>query len=146
MEKDLSKKEYLIVVQCEQTVGQVCPGFICEHNFTIRGGGFSRYPADQKLRYNSISCGGCPGRPVMRKLQSFKTKFKAKEQGTPDKVIVHLASCITRNNHHGPECPHKDYIKSQILRAGFEYVEDSYVSKLAQQRRDEGVYDFCIEE
>lgn len=145
MEKDLSKKEYLVVVQCAQTVDQVCPGYICEYNFNIRGGGFSRYPAEQNLRYNSISCGGCPGRSVARKLYQFLKKYKAKEKGTEEKVIVHLSSCITRNNHHGPRCPHIDYIKSQIARTGLEYVEDSYISKLADKNRAEGRYDHCPE-
>lgn len=140
MEENVLDKSYVVVVQCDQTVHQVCPGFLCEHAFNARTGGFSRYPADRKMRYISITCGGCPGTSVLRKLMNLRHNFKKREQMDPDVAMVHLSTCITRSNHHGPRCPHIDYIKGQVARAGFDCVEDSRISDLAEKRRQQGMY------
>ncbi len=140
MDIDVTKKGYVVVVQCDQVVHEVCPGFLCEHAFNGRMDAFARYPTEQKLRYISISCGGCPGRAVLRKLQNLKDNFKKREQLSPDFGVVHLSSCTTRHNHHGPRCPHIDYIKEQVARASFDCIEDSRISKLSEKRRQEGIY------
>lgn len=140
MDIDVANKGYVVVVQCDQVVHEVCPGFLCEHAFNARKDAFARYPAEQKLRYIAISCGGCPGRAVLRKLQNLKTNFKKREQLTPDFAVVHLSSCITRTNHHGPRCPHIEYIKGQVARAGFDCIEDTRLSPYAEKRRQEGIY------
>ena len=141
---EIADKGMIVVVQCDQVVHQVvhqvCAGFLCEHAFTARTGGFARYPAEQKLRYTAMSCGGCPGRPVLRKLMNLKHNLKKRESLTPDFAVVHLSTCITRSSHHGPRCPHIDYIKGQVARAGFDCVEDSRLSDLAIRRRAEGMY------
>jgi predicted metal-binding protein len=136
----LKSKEYVVVVQCDQVVHEVCPGMLCEHAFTARADGFARYPKEQALRYNAISCGGCPGRPTLRKLMNLKNNLKKREGKAADAIIVHLSSCITRENHHGPRCPHIDYIKNQVAEAGLDCVEDSRLSPTAEKRRKEGVY------
>ncbi len=140
MEDAAAPKSYVVVVQCDKAVHQVCPGFLCEHAFNARTGGFARYPADQKMRYAAISCGGCPGTAVLRKLINVKHNFKKREQLSHDIAVVHLSTCITRSNHHGPRCPHIDYIKGQVARAGFDCVEDSRISSTAEKRRREGMY------
>lgn len=140
MEEQGGGKSYVVVVQCDQTVRHVCPGFLCEHAFTARTGGFTRYPADAKMRYASISCGGCPGTAVLRKLMNLKHNLKKREKTDSDAVVVHLSSCITRSNHHGPRCPHIDYIKGQVSRAGLDCVEDSRISPKAEERRQQGMY------
>lgn len=134
------EKERVIVIQCDQVVHEVCAGFLCEMAFSSRKDAFARYPADRSMRYVSMSCGGCPGRATLRKLINFKNNLKKREQKTPESVVVHLSSCITRTNHHGPRCPHIDYIKKQIEEAGFEWVEDTRLSPTAEKRRAEGIY------
>ncbi len=137
---DTQAKSMVVVVQCDQVVHEVCPGFLCEHAFSARTGGFAVYPAEQKLRYMTISCGGCPGRGTLRKLINLKTNLKKREKTGPEAVMVHLSTCITRSSHHGPRCPHIDYIKGQVDRAGFDWLEDSRISGLSEKRRQEGMY------
>lgn len=134
------EKGYLVVVQCDRTVHQVCSGFLCEHAFNARTGGFARYPAEQELRYLAVSCGGCPGTAVLRKLTNLKHNLKKREKVEAGSVVVHLSSCITRSNHHSPRCPHIDYVKGQVARAGLDCVEDSRISELAEKRRQQGMY------
>lgn len=140
MSGEETEKSYVVVVQCDQVINGVCAGFLCEHAFTARIDAFERYPADRPMRYLSMSCGGCPGRATLRKLMNFKGNLKKKEKLDGSIVAVHLSSCITRSNHHGPRCPHIDYIKGQIERAGFDWVEDSRLSPNAERRRQEGMY------
>lgn len=140
MSAESPEKTYVMVVQCARVVDEVCPGFLCEHAFNARTGGFARYPADRRMRFNTMSCGGCPGRAVLRKLTNLKNNLKKREQLGPESVVVHLSTCITRSSHHGPRCPHADYIKGQVARAGFDCVEDSRISNLSEKRRREGIY------
>lgn len=140
MSEITGNKQYVIVIQCDQVVNQVCSGFQCEHAFSARTGGFSRYSADYAMRYISMSCGGCPGRASLRKLINFKKGLKKREKQDAGIAIVHLSTCITHNNHHGPRCPHIDYIKGQVERAGIDLVEDSRISPTAEKRRSQGWY------
>ncbi len=141
MEKRMElEKTYVAVVQCDQAVNEVCSGFQCEWAFSERLDAFSRYPRDREMRYLSMSCGGCPGRATVRKLMNVKKCLKKREGRDNAHVVVHLSSCITRSSHHGPRCPHIDYIKAQVKRAGFDCVEDSRLSPKATQRRSEGLY------
>lgn len=137
---DTAEKGYVVVVQCDQVVHQVCPGFLCEHAFNARKDGFARYPAEQKLRYAAISCGGCTGRAVLRKLMNLKNNLKKREQIDPSTIIVHLSTCITRASHHGPRCPHIDYIKGQVARAGLDCLEDTRISPNSEKARQAGRY------
>lgn len=140
MDENTDNTRYVVVMQCDQAISQVCSGFQCEHAFTARSGGFARYAADRELRYLSMSCGGCPGRAALRKLLNLKKGLRKRENLEADVVVVHLSTCITRSSHHGPRCPHIDYIKGQIGRAGFAFVEDSRISPLAEKRRQQGWY------
>ncbi|MDR1612238.1 MAG: CGGC domain-containing protein, partial [Planctomycetota bacterium] len=97
-------------------------------------------PATGNIRYLSMSCGGCPGRATLRKLINLKKGLKKREQTYSGMVRVHLSTCITHSNHHGPRCPHVDYIKGQIERAGLDCVEGSRISPAAEKRRSEGRY------
>ncbi len=135
----MSSSDYIVVVQCDQVVHEVCPGFLCEHAFNARKDAFAPY-ADRPMRYLSISCGGCPGRATERKLVNLARNLKKRESLSSDCVVVHLSTCITKSNHHGPRCPHIDYIKGQIRLAGFECVEGSRYSPIADERRAAGLY------
>ncbi len=136
---DLNNKEYMVVLQCD-IVKQRCPGYYCEKAFHERTGGFAAYPKDKGCRVIYMTCSGCCGRAVHRKLTLLKRKLKQKEQIEKDKILVQLSSCMTKDNYHAPPCPHLDYIKELISRIGIDVMEDTVISETSEKRREEGVY------
>lgn len=136
---DLASKDYLVIVQCE-IVKQRCPGYLCEKAWHERAGGFAAYPKDKSYRVIHLTCGGCCGRGLHRKLTLLNRTMKKKENIEKDKIIVQLSSCITKDNYHAPPCPHRDYIRTLVSKIGMDYLEDTVISKTAQRRRDEGIY------
>jgi predicted metal-binding protein len=78
---------------------------------------------------------------VQRKLGDLTRTIQKREGVEKNEIVVHLASCITHHNFHGPPCPHLDYLKTMIAeKAGLEIVEGTHISKLAERRRAQGVY------
>ena len=136
---DLNNKEYVVVLQCD-IVKQRCPGYYCEKAFHERTGGFAAYPKDKGYRVINMTCSGCCGRAVHRKLTLLKRKLKKKEQIEKDKIVVQLSSCMTKDNYHAPPCPHLDYIKELISRIGIDVMEDTFISEMSEKRREEGIY------
>ncbi len=136
---DLSQKDYLVVVQCH-IVKERCPGYLCEKAFSERTGGFADYPADKHYRVINLTCGGCCGRALHRKLSLLKRTIKKKEGIEKDKIVVQLSSCITKDNYHATPCPHKDYIKGLIEKIGLDYREATVIDEKSEKRRAEGVY------
>ena len=136
---DLSQKDYVIVVQCE-IVKQRCSGYFCEKAFHERTGGFADYPSERPYRTLTLTCGGCCGRALHRKLEHLVGKIGKREGIAPERIVVQLSSCITKNNYHGPPCPHLDYLKTLIDRVGLDWREDTKISAKAEERRREGVY------
>jgi predicted metal-binding protein len=136
---DLTQKQYIVLVQCH-IVKERCPGYLCEKAFHERTGGFSQYPKDKAYRMLSMTCGGCCGRAVHRKLTQFLRTIAKKEGVTKEQIVVQLSSCITNDNYHAPPCPHLDYIRTLIARIGLDVRDASVVSERSQRRRDEGVY------
>ena len=136
---DLNNKEYMVVLQCD-IVKQRCPGYYCEKAFHERTGGFAAYPKGKTCRVIYMTCSGCCGRAVHRKLTLLKRKLKKKEQIEKDKIVVQLSSCMTKDNYHAPPCPHLDYIKELISRIGIDVMEDTVISETSEKRREEGVY------
>ena len=136
---DLNNKEYVVVLQCD-IVKQRCPGYYCEKAFHERTGGFAAYPKDKACRVIYMTCSGCCGRAVHRKLTLLKRKLKKKEQIEKDKIIVQLSSCMTKDNYHAPPCPHLDYIKELISRIGIDVMEDTVINETSEKRREEGIY------
>ena len=136
---NLKEKEYVVIVQCH-IVKQRCPGYLCEKAFNERMGGFAKYPKDKHSRVINMTCGGCCGRALHRKLTLLKRTLKKKENIEKDKIIVQLSSCITKDNYHAPTCPHLDYLKCLIEKIGIDYLEDTEISVKSQQRREEGIY------
>lgn len=136
---DLSDKDYVVIVQCD-IVKQRCPGYLCEKAFHERTGGFADYPRDKQFRKINLTCGGCCGRALHRKLMHMARTMKKKEGIEKQSVVVQLSSCITRDNFHSPPCPHLDYIKALIAKIGLDVCEDTVISGKAQQRRDAGIY------
>ncbi len=137
---DLLNKEYVVVLQCD-SVKQRCPGYFCEKAYHERTGGFAAYPKDKAYRVLYMTCSGCCGRAVHRKLTLLKRRLKKKEGIGMDKIVVQLSSCMTKDNYHAPPCPHLDYIRTLISRIGIDILEDTVISELSEKRRADGVYD-----
>ncbi|MCP4131326.1 MAG: CGGC domain-containing protein [bacterium] len=131
----MNQTKYIIVLQCH-IVKERCSGFLCEDAFFNRKDGFREYPADAPIRYVNITCGGCCGKATLRKLGNFSRLLAKKTKILPEEVTLHFASCICRENFHGPVCPHYDYLKELVERKGIAWKEGSRISPLAEKRRD----------
>ncbi len=136
---DFDNKSYIVVVQCH-IVMERCSGFFCERAFSSRTGGFADLPKDVQPRIVYLTCGGCCGRALQRKLVNLVEKAGKKDGIAKDAILVKLASCVTRDNHHGPPCPHIDYLKLLISRLGLAVSEDTHLSAKSIRLREEGVY------
>lgn len=75
---DLLNKEYVVVLQCD-SVKQRCPGYFCEKAYHERTGGFAAYPKDKAYRVLYMTCSGCCGRAVHRKLTLLKRRLKKRK-------------------------------------------------------------------
>jgi predicted metal-binding protein len=136
----MQEKEYIVVVQCHIAMER-CSGYFCEKAFNGRIGGFEEYPKEKPYRTLYLTCGGCCGMAVHRKLHDLMKMAKNQEKIEKDRIIVHLATCITKDSYHGPQCPHLDYIKTIIQdKLGLDLLEDTTISKKAEARRKEGKY------
>ncbi len=136
---DLTQKDYVIIVQCH-IVKERCPGYLCEKAFTEGTGGFAQYAQDRPRRHVVLTCGGCCGRGVHRKLTNLLRTIKKKEGIEKDRLVVHLSSCICKDNFHAPPCPHLSYIRTLIERIGLDICQDTVISETSEQRRRAGMY------
>jgi len=136
---NITEKLYIVIVRCE-LVAQRCSGYFCEKAFHERSGGFAAYPKELAYRTLYITCGGCCGRALQRKLSHLARRIRQKEQIGKEQIVVQLSSCITRDNHHGPPCPHLDYIKTLVRRLNIDLREDTRISPKAEERRKAGEY------
>jgi predicted metal-binding protein len=135
----MQEKDYIAIVQCH-LVKQRCSGYFCEKAFHERKGGFAHYIPDKAYRTLYLTCGGCCGRALQRKLSNLVHKLGAKEGIDKDKIIVQLSSCITKDNYHGPPCPHLGYLKELIDKLGLDVCDDTSISPKAEERRRDGIY------
>ncbi len=132
--------KYIVVIQCH-IVKERCSGYYCEYAFYNRNGAFKCYSIEGNIRFLSMTCGGCCGRAVHRKLTNLLRQMKRKEKKiAKDNIAVHLSSCIAFESFHGDQCPHKDYIKSLISKLGLQVLEGSRISDITEKRRAEGIY------
>lgn len=133
-------KKYIVVVQCD-IVMERCSGYLCEKAFHDRAGGFSDYPKDGEYRTLYMTCGGCCGRAVMRKLNDLTRTIEKDEKVPKEHIVVHLSSCITKDNYHAPPCPHLDYIKTLINdKLSLDIVEATHISSQSSELREKGLY------
>ena len=137
---DLSNKQYVAIVQCD-IVMERCSGFLCEMALKERSGGFAAFPPEQPLRHLMLTCGGCCGRALQRKLIHLCHQLEKREGIGRDKLVVQLSTCITKSSFHGPACPHLDYLKTLVERLHLDLLEDTRIVGLSQERRDSGEYD-----
>ncbi|MHC4166036.1 MAG: CGGC domain-containing protein [Planctomycetota bacterium] len=136
---DLNNKDYVAVVQCH-IVKERCSGYNCENASHERTGGFAAYPADKSYRMLNLTCGGCCGRAVQRKLSNLVRRIRKNEGIGKDRIVVQLASCLTKDNFHSSPCPHLEYIRGLIAKLGLDVCDDTYVNETSEKRREEGVY------
>ena len=129
----------IAIVQCH-LVHQRCPGYFCDRAFVMRSGGFAGLDLPADVRKLSFTCGGCCGRALHRKLVLLKQKALKSDKIEPGEILVKLASCISQDNYHGPACPHLDYLKILIQKAGLTCSCDTHLSKKAEEKRAAGVY------
>ena len=136
---DLNNKDYVVIVQCH-IVKERCSGYNCENAFHERNGGFTAYPADKSYRMLNLTCGGCCGRAVQRKLSNLVRRIRKNEGIGKDKIVVQLASCLTKDNFHSSPCPHLEYIRGLIAKLALDVCDDTFVNETSEKRRKEGVY------
>ncbi len=132
-------KDYIAVVQCH-IVMERCSGFFCERAFHERTGGFAELPKDASPRILSLTCGGCCGRALQRKLVNLVSKAGAKDGIAKERILIKFASCITKDNHHGPPCPHLEYLETLVSRLGLDVSKDTHISAKSKRLREEGCY------
>ena len=133
-----NEKKYVVVIQCH-IVKERCSGYICENTFHNKEGLFSSY--NNNVRFLTITCGGCCGRAVHRKLLDLIKTIKRKENISKNEIAVHLSSCIVTENYHGYPCPHKEYLKEIISKKlDMDLIEGSYISNAAEKKREKGIY------
>jgi len=139
-ETEISEKDYVVVVQCD-IVMERCSGYLCEKAYHEREGGFAAYPRDKAYRTLYLTCGGCCGRAVHRKVYDLIAAIKENEGVEKDKIIVHFSSCITRESYHGPKCPHLDYMKDMIeKKLSLDLMDATAISMTSEKLREKGVY------
>jgi predicted metal-binding protein len=102
---NLQNKDYIVIVQCH-IVKEYCSGYFCEKAFTECTGGYAIFPKDKTYRKLNLTCGGCCGRAVHRKLVNLVRQLKKKEDIDKNRILVQLSSCITKDNYHAMPCPH----------------------------------------
>lgn len=127
----------VVIIQCD-IVQKKCVGYACMKSFYERSDRFTGYDADTK--YMTITCGGCCGAGVAGKIEDLNRKLKRWGDDRRD-VVVHLASCVVSDNYHRPPCPHRDYIKTIVERKGYPVIFGSYISKTAEKKRQDGIYE-----
>ena len=136
----MKTKSYIVIVQCH-VVMERCSGYFCEKAFNERSGLFSAYPRNQAYRTLYLTCGGCCGRAVHRKLLDLIRTIKKQENIDKGHIVVHLSSCIAKDNFHGPVCPHIDYLKTMIKdKLGLDMIEGTHISSKSEERRKAGQY------
>ena len=140
-EIEIQQKDYIVVVQCD-IVMERCSGYHCEKAFNERGGGFAVYPREKAYRTLYLTCGGCCGRAVHRKVYDLIAAIREKEGIKKEKIAVHLSSCITKESYHGPKCPHVDYLKTMIEeKLSLDLIDATTISETSEGLRNKGVYE-----
>jgi len=135
----MTTKNYLVAVQCH-IVKERCSGYMCERAFHERTGGFKSFKKEEPYRFLNMTCGGCCGRALHRKLGNLVRMSQKKEGIAKERILVVFSSCITRDNYHGPPCPHLDYLKVLVGKLGLDYTEDTVISQTSEKLRQSGHY------
>lgn len=130
--------EYVVIIQCDIALKR-CSGFACTNAFYNRDEMFENYT--DNVKYISFSCDGCCGKGVSSKLEHLSRKLKNKTDFNKGDTAIHLSSCMTTDNYHYDRCPHIDYIKSIVVKKGYEnIIEGTYISEGSKKKRKTGIY------
>jgi len=130
----------IVIVQCDITLER-CPGFFCNRAFVNKTGGFEGLNYDKDTLKISMSCGGCCGKAIHRKLSHLIKVAKKFDNIEKNEILVKFASCITKDNYHGSKCPTLNYMMKLVKKLGLEYSFDTHISKKAEERRQNGIYE-----
>ncbi|MBU5592291.1 CGGC domain-containing protein [Clostridium sp. MSJ-4] len=77
------------------------------------------------------------------KLEHLSKKLRVKNNIDKDKVIIHLSSCMKKDNNHYDRCSHLDYIKNILFKKGYEnIIERSFLAKSVERKKDKDIYKF----
>jgi len=136
---NIEDKEYVLVIQCH-IVKESCSGYYCEKYFHERGGGFVDFRKGTPVRVLYTTCGGCCGRGVHRRVNNLLKNIKKAEKISKNKIVVKLSSCITKENYHGPACPHLEYLQDVIGKLGVDVSLDTVINETSEKLRKKGVY------
>ena len=136
---NLNRKKYIAVVQC-QIVVERCSGFLCEKSFHDRSGGFKGLKENGGYRVSYLTCGGCCGRALQRKIYDLIITSKEYDEINKDEILVQFSSCITNESYHGPKCPHLDYLVDLMKKLKVDVSYGTHISDLSEERRKKGVY------
>ena len=131
-------EKYALIIQCAIAHNR-CSGFACTESFYERSGTFKK--CDENTKYISFTCGGCCGKGVAAKIEHFGKKLSSLGDISRNEVTIHLASCMTTDNHHYDRCPHIEYIKDILQKKGFNnIIEGSYLDVTSTELREAGIY------
>jgi predicted metal-binding protein len=133
------EKEYLVVVQCH-IVKERCPGYLCEKALHEHTGAYADLPEGKPLRRINLTCGGCCGRALHRKLTNLARTIKKKEGIEKGQILIQFSTCMTKDNYHAPPCPHLAYLTTLVERAGLALLTDTVICETSEKRRQEGLY------
>ena len=136
---NLAEKKYIAVVQCH-IVKERCSGFLCEKSFHDRSGGFKELEKSEGYRVVHLTCGGCCGRALQRKIYDLIGTSKEYDEIRKDQILVKFSSCITNESHHGPKCPHLDYLVDLMQKLKVDVSFGTHISDRSEERREKGVY------
>ena len=120
--KQTPPQDYIAIVQCH-LVKQRCSGYF---------GGFAGLEPGRAYRTLTLTCGGCCGRALHRKLGHLVRQARDKEKVEKSRIVVQLSSCIVKDNYHGPACPHLAYLKELIAKLGLAWREGTKISAKAE--------------
>ena len=130
----------VMIIQCDISRKR-CSGFYCMNDFYNKENHFANRGYSDSVRYIALTCGGCPGKNLAAQLEQFSMRMKKYTDLKKSEIYVHLASCMTTDNHHSDRCPHLDFIKNILLKHGYDnIIEGTYISKNAQLKREQGIY------
>ena len=91
---DPNKKDYIVVVRCH-IVAEHCSGYRCEKSFHQRTGGFADYPREKTYRTLYLTCGGCCGQAVQRKVTELARHVCSELDSA---VFIFSTPCLMNDN------------------------------------------------
>ncbi|WP_051986451.1 CGGC domain-containing protein [Clostridium amazonitimonense] len=70
------------------------------------------------------------------KLEHLSKKLRVKNNIGKDEVIIHLSSCMKKDNNHYDRCPHLDHIKNVLFKKGYENIIEGFFLARSVERKE----------